>query len=137
MRALKRQTLDYGKTYKYVDKLLLLNSKTSEHGGHGAKEYFPTRAKLSSAKQAVNVISKLSSRMRNQFIDILALLLVVAVLRTLATHKLSLTSYKDTCELISHELTVERDGCTGKYPVLSCYGRCQSTAKPKFYTDRY
>ena len=66
-----------------------------------------------------------------------SILILPAVLGALAiassSHQpKSLTNYRDNCSLIHHSLPVQEDGCTGVFPVLSCYGTCQSSTIPKF-----
>ncbi len=42
---------------------------------------------------------------------------------------------RENCSAIAHTLPVQEDGCTGKFPVLSCRGTCQSSSIPKFYLN--
>lgn len=77
--------------------------------------------------------------MRSRLVDVVTPLLVAAVLGTFGSHQSSaLNEYSDQCQTGFQTLTVNNsDGsCTGNYTVLSCFGRCPSSAKPKFYLNR-
>ena len=81
------------------------------------------------------VQKKETLKMRRYLFVAIALALVVVAL---ATHKKGvMEQFDDVCALNIHNILVETDGgeCSGEIPVLSCFGRCQSNAYPKFYTS--
>ena len=43
---------------------------------------------------------------------------------------------QDFCELYSHHVRLEFQGCVGEYPTFSCTGRCRSEQRPSIYNRR-
>lgn len=43
--------------------------------------------------------------------------------------------HKRECKLYPHNVTIEKEGCSGEIPVFSCMGSCESKTSPRiFYT---
>ena len=78
------------------------------------------------------------SRMLSTATYLLKILLLISLLTNssfLAQEAAPENQHRGECGLYLHNVTIERDGCTGELPVLSCAGTCESQTSPRiFYT---
>lgn len=76
--------------------------------------------------------------MRHYLSALLALLVLLVGVAVSNHKKPAVKSYQDECHLYVQNVNITTDGgeCNGNINALFCYGRCQSTAYPKFYTAR-
>ena len=49
---------------------------------------------------------------------------------------LSPTAGGDFCDLYSHKVRLEHEGCVGEYPTFSCTGRCYTEERPNVFYER-